>query len=151
MNELSTGKAPSLSLSLTLVEADQFCLVLVSSDPSCGSIVSSSTAVQSTWWEAKLPGPLSYGKPPASQPESESLVSEDEEEEDDEEESEEELLALRRDGWVFCSAAGFSAGGNKHKSTIKTMSCRTHNRISFDNITSNNQYDFSPQVVLLMS
>lgn len=39
-------------------------------------------------------------KPCASQPESESLVSEDEEEEDDEEESEEELLALRRDGWV---------------------------------------------------
>lgn len=49
-------------------------------------------------------------RPRLSQPESESLVSEDEEEEDDEEESEEELLALRRDGWVCCSVAGFSAG-----------------------------------------
>ncbi len=62
--------------------------------------------------------------PSASQPESESLVSEDEEEEDDEEESEEELLALRRDGWVCCSAAGFSAGEHKH--TIKTMLCVQH-------------------------
>lgn len=35
-------------------------------------------------------------------------MSEDEEEEDDDEESEEELLALRRDGWVFVSVAGFS-------------------------------------------
>lgn len=35
-------------------------------------------------------------------------MSEDEDEEDDEEESEEELLALRRDGWVWVSAAGFS-------------------------------------------
>lgn len=41
-------------------------------------------------------------------------MSEDEEEEDDEEESEEELLALRRDGWVCGSVAGFSAGENKH-------------------------------------
>lgn len=40
-------------------------------------------------------------------------MSEDEEEEDDEEESEEELLALRRDGWVCGSVAGFSAGENK--------------------------------------
>lgn len=53
--------------------------------------------------------------PPASQPESESLVSEDEDEEEEEEESEEELLALRRDGWVFCSVAGFSAGENIRK------------------------------------
>lgn len=37
-------------------------------------------------------------------------MSEDEEEEEDEEESEEELLALRRDGWLCCSVAGFSAG-----------------------------------------
>ena len=36
-------------------------------------------------------------------------MSEDEEEEDDEEESEEELLALRRDGWVLASVAGFSS------------------------------------------
>lgn len=55
-------------------------------------------------------------KSPAFQPESESLVSEEEEEEDEEEESEEELLALRREGWVCGSAAGFSAGGSKSKS-----------------------------------
>lgn len=59
----------------------------------------------------------------ASQPESESLVSEDEEEEDDEEESEEELLALSRDGWVLCSVAGFSAGKNKH---TKSRPCGAH-------------------------
>lgn len=35
-----------------------------------------------------------------SQPESESLVSEDEEDEEEEEESELELLPLRREGWV---------------------------------------------------
>ena len=51
----------------------------------------------------------------ASQPESDSLVSEDEDEEDDEEESEEELLALSRDGWVWVSDAVFSAGENKKK------------------------------------
>lgn len=56
-----------------------------------------------------------------SQPESDSLVSEDEDEEDDEEESEEELLALRRDGWVWVSAAGFSAGGRK-QNNIKMCS-----------------------------
>jgi len=42
-------------------------------------------------------------------------VSEDEEEEDDEEESEEELLALRRDGCVCFSVAGFSAGEKTRK------------------------------------
>lgn len=42
-------------------------------------------------------------------------MSEDEDEEEEEEESEEELLALRRDGWVFCSVAGFSAGENIRK------------------------------------
>lgn len=42
-------------------------------------------------------------------------MSEDEEEEDDEEESEEELLALRRDGWVWVSAAAFSAEENKQR------------------------------------
>lgn len=114
MNEPSAGK-PHLSFSLldlTLDESEQFCLVPVSSDPSCGSIVSSSTAVQSTWWGGKHPGvphmtPFLW-TPAAFQPESESLVSEDDEEEDDEEESEEELLALRRDGWLCCSVAGFS-------------------------------------------
>lgn len=107
MNEPSAGKAPSLSLfvELTLVVSDQSCLALVSSDPSCGSIVSSSITVQSTLWESET---LIIWKPPASQPESDSLVSEEEDEEDDEEESEEELLALRRDGCVFVSVAGFS-------------------------------------------
>lgn len=111
MNEPSAGKAPSLSLfvELTLVESDQSCLALVSSDPSCGSIVSSSITVQSTLWESETP---IIWKPPASQPESDSLVSEEEDEEDDEEESEEELLALRRDGCVFVSVAGFSAEEN---------------------------------------
>lgn len=41
-------------------------------------------------------------------------MSDDEEEEDDEEESEEELLALRREGWVWVSVAGFSAGEKKN-------------------------------------
>lgn len=40
-------------------------------------------------------------------------MSEEEEDEEEEEESEEELLALRRDGWVCGSVAGFSAGENK--------------------------------------
>lgn len=43
-------------------------------------------------------------------------MSEEEDEEEEEEESEEELLALRREGWVCGSAAGFSAGGSKTKS-----------------------------------
>lgn len=41
-------------------------------------------------------------------------MSDEEEDEEEEEESEEELLALRRDGWVCGSVAGFSAGENKH-------------------------------------
>lgn len=47
-------------------------------------------------------------------------MSEDEDEEDDEEEdeSEEELLALRREGCVCGSAAGFSAAhGEQQRST----------------------------------
>lgn len=60
MNELSAGKAPSLFLGSTPVESNRFCLVLVSSDPSCGSIVSSSTALQSTRWEVKRSGPLTW-------------------------------------------------------------------------------------------
>lgn len=52
-------------------------------------------------------------KSSASQPESESLVSEEEDEEEEDEESEEELLALRREGWVCGSVAGFSAGKSK--------------------------------------
>ena len=51
-------------------------------------------------------------------------MSEDEDDEEVEEESEEELLALRRDGWVCGSVAGFSAGGNKH--TVKLMSCTSN-------------------------
>lgn len=47
---------PRLSLGLILSESDQFCLVLVSSDPPRGSVVSSSTTVQSTRWEGKHPG-----------------------------------------------------------------------------------------------
>lgn len=43
-------------------------------------------------------------------------MSEEEDEEEEEEESEEELLALRREGWVCGSAAGFSAGGSETKS-----------------------------------
>lgn len=40
-------------------------------------------------------------------------MSEEEDEEEDDEESEEELLALRREGWVCVSVAGFSAGISK--------------------------------------
>lgn len=40
-------------------------------------------------------------------------MSDEDEDEEEEEESEEELLALRRDGWVCGSVAGFSAGENK--------------------------------------
>lgn len=46
-------------------------------------------------------------------------MSEDEEEEDDEEESEEELLALRRDGWVLVSVAGFSAEERKRRQSVR--------------------------------
>lgn len=49
------------------------------------------------------------GEQSTSQPESDSLVSEEDDEEDEEEVSEEELLALRREGWVWISDAGFSA------------------------------------------
>lgn len=47
-------------------------------------------------------------------------MSEDEDDEEVEEESEEELLALRRDGWVCGSVAGFSAG----EISIPSSSCR---------------------------
>lgn len=40
-------------------------------------------------------------------------MSEEEDEEEEDEESEEELLALRREGWVCGSVAGFSAGISK--------------------------------------
>lgn len=58
-----------------------------------------------------------------SQPESESLVSEEEDEEEEEDESEEELLALRREGWLCCSVAGFSSATNKtaNKNLIKRL------------------------------
>lgn len=41
-------------------------------------------------------------------------MSEEEDEEEEDEESEEELLALRREGWVCGSVAGFSAGISKN-------------------------------------
>lgn len=40
-------------------------------------------------------------------------MSEEEDEDEEDEESEEELLALRREGWVCGSVAGFSAGKSK--------------------------------------
>lgn len=104
MSELSAGNAPSLPGSQALPAAPSAALNKVS-----------------PLGEKRVQRDIFSYEESVSQPESDSLVSEDEDEEDDEEESEEELLALRRDGWVWVSAAGFSAGGRK-QNNIKMCS-----------------------------
>lgn len=104
MSELSAGNAPSLPGS-----------------PALPAAPSAALNKFSPLGEKRVQRDIFSYEESVSQPESDSLVSEDEDEEDDEEESEEELLALRRDGWVWVSAAGFSAGGRK-QNNIKMCS-----------------------------